>query len=321
MLNRKIIGLNNDLKGVFKNIKIAADYLLPTLITGETGTGKEVIAESIHQMSPRKNKCFIKINCSAIPENLLESELFGYKKGAFTGAVTDKPGLIELADSGSLFLDEIGDMTYNLQGKLLRVLQEKEIISVGGNHIKKVDFHLISATNQNLEDLIKKNLFRNDLYFRINVFPIHLPPLRERSTDLGNLIRHLVQKKSQEYNLEEPKLTDRSLKNLLGYSWPGNIRELENVITRLLVTGIENSEIDIKSGDLTNTAQKDHTSLKKAIDVISSNIIQKQLTLKDLESKILTNILRKYNNNIPIAAQNTDISKNQFYRKIDKATL
>ncbi|MGZ6249830.1 MAG: sigma-54 interaction domain-containing protein, partial [Syntrophales bacterium] len=202
------------------------------LILGESGTGKELVARAIHENSPRKNMPFAVINCGGVPESLLESELFGYVKGAFTGAYGDKPGLFEIARGGTIFLDEIGDLPPLLQVKLLRVVQEKTFRRVGGTEEKKVDVRIISATNKNLEEKVKDGSFREDLFFRLNVIPINIPPLRERKEDIPVLTKYFIEKCSQEFGKEVRTISSYALELLMKYPFPGNVRELENIIER-----------------------------------------------------------------------------------------
>jgi hydrogenase-4 transcriptional activator len=206
------------------------------LLLGETGTGKEIIANAIHYSSPRKDDPFIKVNCGAIPETLLDSELFGHEKGAFTGAISQKRGRFERADKGTIFLDEIGELPAQAQVRLLRVLQEKEIERVGGTSSIRVDVRVISATNRNLQEMITSGRFREDLWFRLNVFPIMIPPLRQRREDIPALVHHFIERKSRELKLtERAVLAHGALERLMAYDWPGNVRELENVIERALI--------------------------------------------------------------------------------------
>lgn len=213
------------------------------LLTGESGTGKSMIAKAIHFLSPRKDKPFITVNCGAIPENLLEAELFGYEKGAFTGAYTSKKGKFELANGGTLFLDEIGDMPLSLQVKLLRVLQDKEIERLGGEKVIKVDVRIVAATNKSLEDLVKEGKFREDLYYRLNVVPIRVPPLRERKEDIPLLVDYFLNKYNRQHK-KNVRLTAKALDALIAYDWPGNIRELENTIQRIVV--IHEGVVDLR---------------------------------------------------------------------------
>jgi len=208
----------------------------PVLLTGETGVGKDVIANAIHLGSPRRDGPFIPVNCGAIPESLLDSELFGHEKGAFTGALAQKRGRFERADKGTILLDEIGEMPLEAQIRLLRVLQHREIERIGGTERIPVDIRIIAATNQDLHSLVRTGRFREDLYFRLNVFPINVPPLRERVSDIPALVQHLIERKAKELKLgRTPELAPEAIDILMTYSWPGNVRELENVIERAMI--------------------------------------------------------------------------------------
>jgi two-component system response regulator AtoC len=230
-----IIGGSAQMQEIFRIIDKVANTPSTVLITGESGTGKELIASALYAGSSRRNKPFIKINCAAIPKDLMESELFGYERGAFTGAVTSKPGRFELADEGTLFLDEIGEIPVEMQVKLLRVLQEGEFERVGGIRTTRVDVRLIAATNRDLEEEIEAGRFRKDLFYRLNVVPIRLPALRHRPADIPVLARHFIDKYNRKLNKRIEGITDDALAVLGGYSWPGNIRELENFIERVLL--------------------------------------------------------------------------------------
>ncbi len=230
-----IIGESVQMQEVFKIIDKVADTPSTVLITGESGTGKELIATALHDGSARRDKPLIKINCAAIPKDLMESELFGYERGAFTGAVTSKPGRFELADTGTLFLDEIGEIPVEMQVKLLRALQESEFERVGGIKTTRVDVRLIAATNRNLQTEIEAGRFRKDLYYRLAVVPIILPSLRERKTDIPQLARHFVEKYNRKLSKKIEGIADDALAALQSYPWPGNIRELENLMERVLL--------------------------------------------------------------------------------------
>ena len=231
-----IIGANFGLRDVMEKVRLVSALESPVLLLGETGVGKDLIASAIHNSSPRKSGPFIKVNCGAIPETLIDSELFGYEKGAFTGAVSSRKGKFERAQGGTIFLDEIGEIPLALQARLLRVLQNKEIERIGGNKPIKLDFRFIAATNRNLESMVASNQFREDLWFRLNVFPLHLPPLRSRKMDIPALVKFFIEKKVRELKLKGiPELGKNNLKSLQDYSWPGNVRELENVIERALI--------------------------------------------------------------------------------------
>ncbi|HOQ31768.1 MAG TPA: sigma-54 dependent transcriptional regulator [Candidatus Hydrogenedens sp.] len=241
----EIIGTSSAIKKIRETIYRVAQLPSTVIIYGESGVGKELIARGIHRLSPRADKPFIAINCASIPETLLESELFGYKRGAFTGAIEDKEGLLVVANGGTVFLDEIGEMPVSLQARLLRVLDNNLVTPVGGTKEIKVDIRIISATNKNLEEMVNKGLFRNDLFFRLNVIPITVPPLRERKEDIPLLINHFLKMHSSRMGLPTPKVTPNVVELFLNYSWPGNIRELSNFIERILALCYE-TEIDLK---------------------------------------------------------------------------
>ena len=294
-LEENIYGISYKLKKIIDGIKKIALSDSNVLITGESGTGKELVARLIHQKSKRNKKNIIPVNCGAMPGELLESELFGYKKGAFTGAYADKPGRFELANQSTIFLDEIGDMNFSLQVKLLRVIQEHEIEPVGSIKPTKVDCRIITATNKNLEELVAKNLFREDLFYRINVIPIYILPLRERKSDIILLIYHFLKKLASAKNNLVYGISENAVKILLSYDWFGNVRELENIIEMLVVLNekgvITEDEIPdkyFKNSDINKTYYlekglnlnqndnninniKKHTEIKTAIDNSASN--------------------------------------------------
>jgi len=234
-MKSKIIGSSQVITDVLNLVSRVAGNDVTVLITGESGTGKEMVAEAIVQQSPRKVKPFLKINCAAIPSELLESQMFGHERGAFTGAISRQEGCFERADTGSLFLDEIGDMASMTQTKLLRVLQEQEFERIGGNETIRVDVRLIAATNKTLLDEIKRGKFREDLYYRLNVVEIHIPPLRDRMEDVTELVEHFVEEFKQKYNKPDLAIGKQAMQTLLNYGWPGNVRELRNVIERAVV--------------------------------------------------------------------------------------
>jgi len=232
----EIVGANFGLKAVMDLVRQVAPLPSPVLLLGETGVGKEVIANAIHKWSPRNEGPFIKVNCGAIPESLVDSELFGHEKGAFTGAISQKRGRFERAHRGTIFLDEIGDLPAGAQMRLLRVLQEKEIERVGGSEPIKIDIRVIAATHRNLEAMLAEGRFREDLYFRIRVFPVSIPPLRERLADIPALVQHFMQKKAREMALAHiPALAPSAIPLLMSYPWPGNVRELQNAVERELI--------------------------------------------------------------------------------------
>ena len=235
-----IIGASEHVKYILYKINQVGPTDASVLIQGETGTGKELIAKAIHKVSERKDKQFIKVNCASIPENLIESELFGHEKGAFTGAVEKRVGRFELADGGTIFLDEIGELPMNLQPKLLHVLQHGEFERLGSSKTIKTNVRVIAATNKVIDDEIKNGNFRNDLYYRLNVFPITVIPLRERKADIIPLVEHYVKFYSEKLNKKINAIPKTALKRLTEYSWPGNVRELENIIERAIITSRNN---------------------------------------------------------------------------------
>ena len=231
----EIIGDSPLLKQALSQVELVAPASTTALILGETGTGKELIARAIHNLSPRRERTFVKVNCAAIPSGLLESELFGHERGAFTGAISQKIGRFELADRGTLFLDEVADLPLELQPKLLRVLQEQEFERLGSNRTQRVDVRVVAATNQDLAKLVAERAFRSDLYYRLNVFPITIPALRERPEDVALLVRYFVQKFSRRLNKTVEYVPAQAMDALVHYSWPGNVRELENLVERAVI--------------------------------------------------------------------------------------
>jgi formate hydrogenlyase transcriptional activator len=227
-----IVGRRNSLRSILAQVEAVASTYTTVLITGETGTGKEVIARAIHELSPRRNRNLVKVNCAAMPAGLLESELFGHERGAFTGAINSHVGRFALADRGTLFLDEIGDMPLELQPKLLRVLQEREFEAVGSTRTTRVDVRVVAATNQDLKQMVRDREFREDLYYRLNAFPIYLPPLRDRKSDIPELVKHFVQQSADSMDKTIDTIPEETMRALVRHSWPGNIRELQNFVAR-----------------------------------------------------------------------------------------
>jgi formate hydrogenlyase transcriptional activator len=272
----EIISNSKSFRQVLNNVEKVASTASTVLILGETGTGKELLARAIHNLSPRRDRFLVKVNCAALPASLIESELFGHEKGAFTGALTKKIGRFELADKGTIFLDEIGELPLELQTKLLRVLQEGEFERLGNSSTMKVDVRVIAATNRDLENAILKKEFREDLYYRINVFPLVVPPLRERRDDIPILINHFIQKYSKKIGKKIDAVAEDAMETLMNYHWPGNIRELENVIERSII--ISNSKI-IENGDwLPGRTMPDSSLYLNTLDEI-----EKQHIIKTLE--------------------------------------
>ena len=250
----EIVGESSTLRRTLSQVELAAPATTTVLIDGETGTGKELIARAIHNLSPRRERTFVKVNCAAIPAGLLESELFGHERGAFTGALTQKIGRFEFADKGTLFLDEVGDLPLELQPKLLRVLQEQEFERLGSNRTVRVDVRVVAATNQNLESLVAERKFRSDLFYRLNVFPIHIPALRERREDVPLLVRYFVQKMSRRFNKPVEYIPADVMEALTNYSWPGNVRELENLLERAVLLS-PGKELRVPVSDLKMSPQ------------------------------------------------------------------
>jgi len=287
-----IIGHSAKMQGIFTLVEKVADSDSTIIINGESGTGKGLIARAIHKNSNRKNKPFITINCGAIPENLLESELFGHVRGAFTGATSSKPGKFELAERGSIFLDEIGDMSANLQVKILRVLEEREFEQVGGSKTMKADVRIIAATHRDLEKLVQEGSFREDLFYRINVIPIEIPPLKGRKTDIPLLISHFL----REFNLKNGKdvkgVTNDAMIIIKEHSWPGNVRELKNMVERLVVL---KGEGDIDPLDLPDKLRRKggHSGLPSM--EISEDGINLNTAVTEFEKALILESLKKTN--------------------------
>ena len=283
------------------------------LLGGESGVGKDLIARAIHQHSKRAAGPFIKINCTAIPENLLESELFGYEKGAFTGAVGSKPGKFELADKGTIFLDEIGDVPSTIQVKLLRVLQEREFERLGGTKTLKVDVRVVAATNQDLRAALEQGTFREDLFYRLNVVPISIPPLREHKEDIPYLVDHFIQRFAREGEKPITGITPAAQKMLMEFHWPGNVRELENIIERAvaLSTG---TVLDV--GDI----RLDFSPTKTAASPIAAGVPfpPEGQTLEQLEDEIIKEALRRSNGNKSQAARLLGLSRNALRYRLSK---
>lgn len=309
-----IIGKSPEMLELKKNIESIAISSSTILIKGETGTGKELVARAIHSLSERRNGPFVTINCAAIPENLLESELFGYEDGAFTGGRKGgKPGLFEIANEGTLFLDEIGDMPIHLQVKLLRVLQEKEIMRIGGSLPMSLDIRLISATHQNLEELMEANLFRRDLFYRLNIIPINIPALRNRLIDLKEYVEYFICKYNQKLNKEITGYTSEYFEALNKYPWPGNIRELENTIEYGI--NIESEEL-LTLGSLLPSIKR-HQS-----DDMTTKTLKEHLA--GYEIKVINTILDKYRNEqnaVEKAASELGMSRASLYRRVKEYDL
>jgi transcriptional regulator with PAS, ATPase and Fis domain len=311
----EIIGESTTIRGLLSLIMKVAPTDSTVLILGESGTGKEMVATSIFKQSHRKDKPFVKLNCAAIPEELLESELFGHEKGAFTGATAFKPGKFDMAHGGTIFLDEIGDMPLNLQAKILRVLQEKEFYRVGGSHTIKVDVRFLASTNMNLERMVQEGTFREDLYYRLNVFTLHLPPLRERKEDIPVLADHFLKK------LPKPvEISSVSLQMLMAYSWPGNIRELKNVIESAAVIAeggfIEPAQLP---GKITGLFAQ--SSSREANDLKLPTSISLDEKLKEIERSLIIEALTKTGGVQSRATELLGINQRSLWHRIKKLNI
>lgn len=311
-----MIGVSREMTKIFSTIKKVADTPANILILGESGTGKELVARAIHTNSSRSAMPFMAINSGGIPENLLESELFGYMKGSFTGAYADRAGLFELARGGTIFLDEIGELPPVLQVKLLRVVQEKTFRRIGGAEDIKVDVRIISATNQDLPEKVKKGEFREDLYFRLNVIPIYMPPLRERKEDIPILTRHFIEKYAHEFGKEVRTISSYGMELLMGHAFPGNIRELENIIERGVA--METSNI-ILPENLTLTTGADREEVEKPIDLdIPDGGIDLNAELEKIEKRAIEKALVKTKGSKTKAAEMLRVTFDSLRYRIEK---
>jgi formate hydrogenlyase transcriptional activator len=288
----EIIGESAALKRTLAQVELAAPAGTTVLILGDTGTGKELIARAIHNLSPRRERTFVKINCAAIPSGLLESELFGHERGAFTGAVNQKIGRFELADKGTLFLDEVGDIPLELQPKLLRVLQEQEFERLGSNRTQRVDVRVVAATNGDLSKLVAERAFRSDLYYRLNVFPIQVPALRERREDIPLLVRYFVQKFSRRQNKVVQYVPADAMDALVNYSWPGNVRELENFIERAVLLS-PGKELRVAMSELRSSPMNADTSATSAVSGTFLPVASSMATLEEAERQHILRALRQ----------------------------
>lgn len=305
---RAIIGNSAEMATLFQTIEKIAPTEATVLITGESGTGKELVARSIHGKSPRKDGPFIAVNCSAIPRDLLESELFGHVKGAFTGAIKDRPGKFELADSGTIFLDEVGELPLELQPKLLRTIQERVIEPVGGTEQKKLDLRIIAATNLDMGKALSDGLFREDLYYRLAVIPLHLPPLRERSGDIPLLLRHF----SIKHGGAEVSFSRDAAVALERYEWPGNVRELENLVERLLI---------LRSGNILTLSDIPDKFLRNGQNKSEGRLINLPdggCSLEELEREIVTEALHRNGWNQAAAARFLRIPRHTLIYRMEK---
>jgi DNA-binding NtrC family response regulator len=314
-----IIGTGRAMHRIFELVDTIAGLSSTVLIQGETGTGKELIAKAIHFNSPRKDQKLVSINCGAIPENLLESELFGHVKGAFTGAVQTRIGRFEQANGGTIFLDEIGNMPVNLQVKLLRVLQEREFERVGGNSTVKVDVRIIAATSSNLSQMVKDGTFREDLYYRLNVIPIDLPPLRERREDVPLLVQKFIEHFCEAHRLDLKTVSPQVMKALMAFEWPGNVRQLENIVERMVA--LTGNRPAILPTDLpTEIQNRDSLNYVPLIEIPEEGI-NFQNVVTDMERELILQSLRKTNGNKKLAARLLNLKRTTLIEKIKRIGL
>lgn len=318
-----IVGKSKKMQEIYRIIAKVAPTDSTVLINGQSGTGKELIARAIHFNSARRDKQFVTVDCAVLSENLLESELFGHVRGSFTGAVTTKPGLFEVADGGTVFLDEIGNISPAIQAKLLRILQEREFTPVGGTKAKKVDIRLIAATNKDLEKMIKEGTFREDLYYRLNIVPISLPPLRERQEDIPALAVHFLKKYSEEMGKGIKGFTPEAMEKLMKYPWPGNVRELENVVERTVVMMDEEM---VRVEHLILPGQEEKTETVNQVPATSEELkeIKKQLrekAVEDIERAFVIKALERNQWNVTKAAEEVGMLRPNFQALMRKYGL
>lgn len=310
-----IVGNSKAIQRVFNLIATVASTESTVLITGESGTGKELVARAIHYNSPRREGPFIVVDCGTIPDNLMEAELFGYTKGAFTGATETQQGLIETAKRGSLFFDEIGNLNLNLQAKLLRLIQEKEFRMVGGRELIKADIRIIAATNKDLLSLVKEGSFREDLFYRLNVFPIYMPPLRERKEDIPALANHFLKKYNKESGKNVTSISAETMKKLFLYDWPGNIRELENVIHRALILSRGDT---LNSEDIIISGIEDIKIPKNLRELKETKKRLKARSIEGIERSFILDALSRNNWNISRAAEEVGMQRTNFHSLMRK---
>jgi two-component system response regulator AtoC len=307
-----IVGRSESMREIFGTITRVAPTRATVLLCGESGVGKDMIARAIHHHSPRADRPFVKINCTALPENLMESELFGYEKGAFTGANVAKPGKFEQADTGTVFLDEIGDVPASVQVKLLRILQEREFERLGSNKVKHIDVRVLAATNVDLRAALEQGTFREDLYYRLNVLPINIPPLRERKEDVPYLAGFFVKKLGKDLGSPVQSISDAAMQRLLEYHWPGNVRELENVLERSMV--LANGSV-LEAGDVKlDTAPA-------ARFTVADNFLPEGTTLDQYEQSIIREALKRANGNKSQAARMLGLTRNALRYRLSQMGL
>jgi transcriptional regulator with PAS, ATPase and Fis domain len=315
-----IVGTNPQMKEIFEKVMKVARTEANILIYGESGTGKELIARSIHAHSGRSKGPFVPVDCVALPGNLLESELFGYEKGAFTGAINSKRGLLELANGGTFFLDEICELNLDLQAKLLRVLQERQFRHIGGKDLISVNIRVISATNRDPGVAVKEKLLRHDLYYRLNVIPIHLPPLRERRDDIPLLAQFFLRKFSGEGEKPNMRFSEEAMKRLIRYSWPGNVRELQNVVERMV--SLANGRL-MGVEDLPDYLREEQEPAANGVMVPTDLTLReaRQHWMEAFEKKYLIELINKYNGNISRVARKAGVHRMTIYRMLKQYNI
>ncbi len=303
-----MIGNSAKMRDVYSLVNMVAETNSTVLIRGESGIGKELVADAIHFRSKRERRSFIKVNCSALPDSLIESELFGHEKGAFTGANSQRKGRFELADGGTIFLDEIGDIPLSTQVKILRIIQQREFERLGGTETIKVDVRIITATNRKLEEMIERGEFREDLFYRINVFPIFIPSLRERRNDIPMLVDHFIEKFNKRNNAKIKRITTSALNMLMIYSWPGNIRELENCIERACILTQDNVIHSYNLPPSLQTADSTNTGARGGLTY----------TVEQVEQQLIREALTTTNGNIAKAAEHLKVTERMLGTRIKK---
>jgi DNA-binding NtrC family response regulator len=309
-----IIGRSPAMREIFHTVERVAPTRATVLLAGESGVGKDMIARAIHQHSPRRNHGFVKINCTALPENLMESELFGYEKGAFTGATASKPGKFEQADQGTAFLDEIGDVPGNIQVKLLRILQERQFERLGSNVTRSVDVRVVAATNADLRAALEQGRFREDLYYRLNVVPLNIPPLRDRKEDIPFLVTHFMQKLATELGTKVKEISPAAIDRLLAHSWPGNVRELENTLERSLVLAAGDT---LQPADIRIEAPRNMPAFASA----QAPLLPEGETLEHWEQMMIREALRRANGNKSQAARMLGLTRNALRYRLSQMGL
>ncbi|MBI3534157.1 MAG: sigma-54-dependent Fis family transcriptional regulator [Deltaproteobacteria bacterium] len=312
-----IVGCSQAMKQIQEVIEKVAPTMGSVLITGENGTGKELIAQSIHAHSQRFNKPFITVNCAAIPEELIESELFGHEKGAFTGATQLRRGKFDLANGGTLFLDEIGDMSFKTQAKILRILQEQKFERIGGSEVISIDVRIIAATNKDLKAAIQNGLFREDLFYRLNVIPIQLPPIRDRKEDITILAEHFINEFSTAYQRKKRELTQEAISLLMSYQWPGNVRELRNLIERVMIlTHVDEDGLPISVGALLENMKEEYQTISIPMEISKSESQKLKDARQEFEKQFILKTLNEQEWNVSKTADVLDVERSHLHKKI-----